>query len=151
MSKHTFAEYPNNLDESKKAEWDARQLFVKELQDINEASNRVKMALELREGGKEDIAKNFMLYYSLLRWYYRNMRPLFKEEDIKKLDSDMEEIKAAVNGVLVGMRENNEYPARLEKEMEGIQNIMHEKRWSKGLVVPIGLGRDETGIAGWEG
>jgi hypothetical protein len=145
-----YTEYPEAAGE-RKSEWDARQLFVKELQEINESANRVKAAIELREGTKGDIAGNYSVYLSLLRWYYRDLRPFFDEQEKAAMDIRMEELRHEVDSNLAGMKNTNVYPLGLEKKMEEFQNAMHEKRFRMGLVIPLGVGKDETGILGWEG
>lgn len=140
-----------DFDESRKADWDARNIFPAYLEGINQEVNRIKMALGMRENSITEIPKIFNAYFLSLKCYYLNLRPFFKEDKKKKMDALFEAAWTNVNKLYVSVQELQEYPTWLEKDLENIQNILHEKRVRLGVVIPMGRGKDKTGIEGWEG
>lgn len=147
-------EYPEQPGEGK-SQWDARQIYVRELQELDQQINGVKMRIELR-GTKEELIDNVCLYMSLIRWYYRELRPLFlgkgktAAEAAVALDKEVKELTSAVKDEIPNLKAGK-FDTSIESKLEELHNKLQEKRFRAGLVVPMGMDRDDTGILGWEG
>lgn len=139
------------------AEWDARQTYVKTLQEINNSINSVKLRIELRDGSADEIVNSFRIYFSLIRVFYRELRPFFKEDEMKEMDSRIEKFKqnlvaftSDIQNKLIP-RNRIKIPNDLEDEMEKFHNDVNKKRFDMKLIVPIKTtDRDLTGISGWD-
>lgn len=126
-----------------RSEWDARQLYVKRLQETNDALNQVKIKIELRDGGPVEIIDAFRLYFSLLRSFYRDTRFLFKTKEQKEIDKYINQVK----DVLItftnqrinrsGTNKKVSLPLQLEQNMENLHNRINQRRFTKQLVIPM--------------
>ncbi|GAI42333.1 unnamed protein product, partial [marine sediment metagenome] len=74
------------MPEGSLSDWDARQLYVRNLQGIDELTNSIKMRIELRDGTAEEMKEFFNVYFSLLRNLYRNIRSFFNKKETKDND-----------------------------------------------------------------
>lgn len=153
MYSDKFPEMPDSTS----SQWDARQLFTRKLQELEETANVIKIKIELREGTTNEVIGYFKIYFSLLRAYYRELRPFFNHKEQEKLDSIIDIIKNELikfssqsYGKILPMK-NISIPRDLEYNLEELHNVLNQRRFEKKLVVPIyDPERDETGIKGWE-
>lgn len=126
-----------------RSEWDARQLYVKRLQETNDALNQVKIRIELRDGGPSEIIDAFRLYLSLLRSFFRDTRFLFSTAEQKALDDKISDVKSGLTEFAnqrvnqAGNSKTLYLPDGLEDTMEEIHNEINHRRFSKGLVIPM--------------
>lgn len=139
-----------DFDETRKAEWDARQIFAKDLQDVDRSANEFKMRLELRDGGPEEITSYFKMYFAFIRTLFRMMNPFFGDKDRKRLKNSVKAIQAKLDSNLVQSMKGEGFPSWMETEMEDIHNEINMKRFSRGLIVPMSMPKADSLTTGWE-
>lgn len=148
-------------DNQETAAWDARQQFVKEIENLDEKANKFKLVLENR-GSPDEIVKAFKVYFSTLRWLYRKIKHYVdnsdkkcvitkvKEENGKKktvkekmsMEDAVKNLRNRLNeferNVSIGgmIRDRINIPVTLEDDIENFHQALNEVRHDKGLVMP---------------
>jgi hypothetical protein len=138
--------YPE--DDSSKSEWDARQIYARALEELDNSANEIKMRMESRNFPKEEVTTLFKTYLSLLRTMFRKMQFLYKEDKAKKIKEDIRRFTDYIDGELNKDIEDEKYPQQLENDMEELQNTLNKRRFERGLIIPMGPARDPTGAGG---
>jgi hypothetical protein len=144
--------YPEYADEHSKSEWDARQIYARTLEELDNRANEIKMRIELHQYKREEIGEMFGAYLSVLRCMFRKLYPLFDKKGAAKIEKNIDELKAETDGNLQKqLTEDNIYPQETEDGLEKLHNELNGRRFSRGLVVPMSAPRDESGVDGWQG
>jgi hypothetical protein len=138
------------FDETRKAEWDARQLFARDLQDIDRSANEFKMRLELRDGSPEEMVSHFKMYFAYIRTLFRMMNPFFNKADRERIKNVMNETQSKLDSGMVTSMKQDGFPSWLETQMEDLHNEANLKRFSRGLIVPMSMPKADSLTAGWD-
>ena len=135
-----YLEQPKMPDGSL-SDWDARQLYVRNLQEIDELTNSLKMRIELRDGTAEEMKEFFNVYFTLLRNYYRNIMPFFSKKETKDNDDKIKNFLISFKNFnsqdTKGKLSKLTIPHTLEKELEDFYNVLNQKRFESRLVIPV--------------
>lgn len=144
--------YPAYAAENTKSEWDARQIYARDLQEFDKLANEIKMKIEMRQYQPREIGDLFNSYLSVIRTLFRMMYWLFDEKSVNEIKKEIAGLRAATGGSMQEkIQEDLEYPQEIEDRLESLHNKLNGKRFQRGLVIPMTMPRDESGVAGWQG
>jgi len=86
------------------------------------------MELELNKGDKIEITSNFKTYLSLLRWIYRELLVFMDEEERKKNDGLISDMRLDVSTMEKTIKDGNFYYSNIEKKLEDFQEMLNIMR-----------------------
>jgi hypothetical protein len=150
-------DYPSYAAENTKSEWDARQIYARDLQTLDMQANEIKMKLEMHSYKPTEIGEFLNCYLSYVRTMFRMLYFLFDKKAVegnaeeKGITPEIEELKNLIGGVQQKISESMEYPQDIENRLEQLHNRLNGKRFERGLVVPMSMPRDDSGVDGWQG
>lgn len=130
--------------EDAKSLWDARQIFPRDLQDYNRFANEFKMKIESKDGTTDEIITFFRWYFSYLRTIDRDIFYLYNKEERKEIDGIITGLKDFFDSNLSETIKHGDYPVQIEDKLEKLHRILSYVRFRKGLVVPMGVGVDDS-------
>lgn len=133
-----------------KAEWDARQLYVRRLENINTMADGIKTQIELQDGRPSEISWYYQTYFSLIKQLYRNIRFHYDDADKETMDKRITEIEEDM--ILLKARGNKlTIPSGISHKLEQLHMDVNQKRFEVGLVIPIRKPERFDATEGFEG
>ena len=146
-----ISSHMTDSDIKNQSKWNAGTAYVLTLQELFTSANRIKMELELNKGDKIEITSNFKTYLSLLRWIYRELLVFMDEEERKKNDGLISDMRLDVSTMEKTIKDGNFYYSNIEKKLEDFQEMLNIMRFKQRLIVPMEEERDVTGLRDFEG
>lgn len=128
-----------------KAEWDARQMHVRRLENLNTIADSLKMQIELRQGKPSEVAWYYQSYFSVIKQLYRNIRYHYSDKKRDGKPSERESVDKTVRQItemisMIRCKDNSGLliiPKGLGDTLETFHMAVNQKRFEVGLVIPI--------------
>lgn len=130
--------------------WDARSFYTFGLQDIDNKANEIKVMIESREATVAEMPQLFKTYFAKLRSLFRELYFFFTEDEKKSIQDNIIRIRSVIDNLNETSMLSQGFPTDTEDEMERLHNMLNERRFQRGLIVPMGVAPDSSGVAGWE-
>lgn len=125
-------------------------MYTRNLEEIDTLANEIKYLIDLHDCSDVEFALYIRIYFARLRSLFRKMSFFFEEEEVQFITQKIEDIRKYTDNLTGSQIKSIGVLATIEDDLEKIHNKLNEKRFKRGLILPMGIPQDETFIAGWE-
>jgi len=127
------------------SKWDARDMYTCNLEQLDTLANEVKFLIDLHDfKNDEEYALNIRIYISRLRELYRKMSFLFEEEEKNYIEGMINALKEATDNLDGRLLKSEGMMPEIKSEMEKLHGMLNDKRFRRGLIVPMGRRLSES-------